>query len=1446
MRKRMISLALSLLLAVTSAIAPFGAFAASSYENATTLSDVSMSDWMSAIRGETRLTEITIPGTHDSCARKFANEDVFGILSGISKCQSLNITEQLDAGIRWLDVRCEVDASTYSVKTVHGSTDCWNGNDYYYLDYVFQDVYNWLDAHPSETVLICIKEDDGDNGVPAFTNAIYEYIHGYGQGKYFYGESYNYNDYWYLGKSVPTLDEVRGKCVLFNRFDQYIGNESSQGVVVDEAESGQKIKYNDFSDTNYTEPVYVNVYSNNTGIGTAHIQDYYKWNTESKIKATQYMLSLGHYRGEYYINYSSTVSDSTAPNPQNLSKTVNAAYPTFTYTKNKPSGIFAMDFATADLARYIVLNNEAVSNIVTGTDGNINYTLNRLTGTLTVSGNGAMNNYAYTSANGVNGMGSTAPWGDQAKNAVFDGQYNTDIIKSIVVEEGVTSIGSYAFYGYDNVTSVSIPSTVTSIGEGAFTKCASLESVDISNTAVSSIGASAFKDCTGLKQFYTVSSLTDIADNAFTNSTNFTMYGEQGIPSQTYANARSIPYVATDTYSYSVNVKAGNTVKEASNPFAGKDLSNGVTISFKQNAKVDRGWNNSLITFSSGRNYDNRYFIIMSNGTILFNDGNGGAGGWNNCYFDINSSDEVNTVGSGWVDIDIVIYPDKNGNHILDYYINKSLAKTYNLNLICASGYPNGVSGSNGIFSFLSAGDINLYYGSSFSIYDSMAGTADSYLDDVYFYSFANAPTAVSDSAVYFNDFNSSLGGNAVTGSPDNGKVITHDTSNNDGRTGSVSFPWGNNGGSAANYIATSVSPFEDADTSNGLTVSFWQRINGNYWDNKQSITFAQGDTGECKYFTIGTDGYIRFNNGNGGSDSSLSNAGLYFDYTTPNSDIVKQQWQFVTVDIIDDYNFKVYVNGRLSQTVNVTGTSQYQSTGGLMSFLASGNTKLYFGSFTPYWGTCSLSLDDVYCFEGSLSPSQIDALYRYEVSNLNADYSQSFDSSIPQIKSGSASWLNGFEDKNGVLYIPSASCYNDVTLYVDGQSVNGSSAVAAGSEVRAEYNGSYAVDTWYTVNPDTNTVTDYQQGGSYYSFTIGENSYIYLTLTDTDAPDYSAYDSAVLYASSFDGDDYSAESFENLTDTLSSYSEIKSSNPTQVQVDTATFDILTAVSDLVPYLTLEVSTNDGTVAVTVNGSAINENSASVLFGDEISVSAQSDSSAFLGWLELDTKRFFSTDTQYSFVITSNTRLKAMFTSNDCATLTLTDDSGWVCDTITMPCTDWISVASLSDILPEVPYSYGASSGYWSYNENDVLSLLTSGNNVTISAVYERAIDASKLPERPYAAADVPVINLAFDNDTQNDIGVFIMAYDVPENCTVYSKGMAVSYGKPDKFSPSDIELTVNNKMRTSKFDTNEDIYILDIEHFSGFNWAVRGYVTYYDTNGNLKTAYSNQINITN
>ena len=74
---------------------------------------------------------------------------------------------------------------------------------------------------------------------------------------------------------------------------------------------------------------------------------------------------------------------------------------------------------------------------------------------------------------------------------------NCSNIKKVVIESGISSIGSNVFQNCSGLTSITIPNSVTSIGEGAFQNCSGLTSIMIPNS-VTSIGNHAFEGCSGL------------------------------------------------------------------------------------------------------------------------------------------------------------------------------------------------------------------------------------------------------------------------------------------------------------------------------------------------------------------------------------------------------------------------------------------------------------------------------------------------------------------------------------------------------------------------------------------------------------------------------------------------------------------------------------------------------------------------------------------------------------------------------------------------------------------------------------------------------------------------------------------------------------------------------------------------------------------------------------
>ena len=87
-------------------------------------------------------------------------------------------------------------------------------------------------------------------------------------------------------------------------------------------------------------------------------------------------------------------------------------------------------------------------------------------------------------------------------------------VERVVIGEGVTKIGNYAFYYMPHLKEVVIPSTVTSIGASAFAYCSALTSIGLPEGLLT-IGNSAFEGCGALASIYIPTSISSVGDRAF-------------------------------------------------------------------------------------------------------------------------------------------------------------------------------------------------------------------------------------------------------------------------------------------------------------------------------------------------------------------------------------------------------------------------------------------------------------------------------------------------------------------------------------------------------------------------------------------------------------------------------------------------------------------------------------------------------------------------------------------------------------------------------------------------------------------------------------------------------------------------------------------------------------------------------------------------------------------
>ena len=292
-----------------------------------------MNDWMKNIPDNFLLYDINLPGSHDSCAKKVR-------FSYFSKCHDLSIYEQLNIGIRFLDIRLEKDGN--KLKTVHGFAQCYKegkGKNPLYLDDVLRDCKTFLKGNPSETIIMCIKRDNGASSEETFDTFYENYLNG--------------DTIWYKENRIPTLGEVRGKIVLVNRccVDNEDGfyTDYDTGINFSGWPHQPKLIPEGFSvvpiprrDGNATDRYFV--------------QDMYKLSPKAKWeKGVLPMLKNPPEETGFIFNFFSAVTPLTPP--RRSAKYIFKRFSKYDLVPFRKYGWFIMDFPTEKLCRKIILTN---------------------------------------------------------------------------------------------------------------------------------------------------------------------------------------------------------------------------------------------------------------------------------------------------------------------------------------------------------------------------------------------------------------------------------------------------------------------------------------------------------------------------------------------------------------------------------------------------------------------------------------------------------------------------------------------------------------------------------------------------------------------------------------------------------------------------------------------------------------------------------------------------------------------------------------------------------------------------------------------------------------------------------------------------------------------------------------------------------------------------------
>eukprot|EP00611_Tribonema_gayanum_P012652 TRINITY_DN2329_c0_g1_i3.p1 TRINITY_DN2329_c0_g1~~TRINITY_DN2329_c0_g1_i3.p1 ORF type:complete len:371 (+),score=60.89 TRINITY_DN2329_c0_g1_i3:688-1800(+) len=192
--------------------------------------------------------QISIPGTHDTMAQGNANCMLSGLGNAVHT-QTWSLRTQLDAGIRFVDIRMRHEYDQFSIEHSSVALPFMFGADV--LDVVFQ----FLADNPSETLIMrgtASEEYSAGGNTRTSDDTLAYYIAGNPDG-------------WITSATMPTLDEARGKIVWYNSLPTILKQDNYE-LTTDLSFKKSSIRDTVKSMVSSTTSFSVNYFSGSTGI----------------------------------------------------------------------------------------------------------------------------------------------------------------------------------------------------------------------------------------------------------------------------------------------------------------------------------------------------------------------------------------------------------------------------------------------------------------------------------------------------------------------------------------------------------------------------------------------------------------------------------------------------------------------------------------------------------------------------------------------------------------------------------------------------------------------------------------------------------------------------------------------------------------------------------------------------------------------------------------------------------------------------------------------------------------------------------------------------------------------------------------------------------------------------------------------------------------------------